>query len=336
MHKLIPVLLCAAVLLVCAATWADAGETVTTTQDAVIFTPWRVAGIILLGGVIGFLSGLFGVGGGFLLTPMLNIVFGIPMLVAVGSSLCQMIGTATTATMRHWKRSAVDAKLFFIMSGGMISGVMVGVEIGEALKGLGEVTVFSAPVPWSWLVPMCCFVVLLTIIGGWTLHESLSTRRKVASGDDAPERRGLFTRLPIPPMTQLDTTTGRAVSLPAVAYLGFGTGMLQGLLGVGGGVVIVPALIYWVGSRTRTAVGTSLLVIIVSSIAGTIRHGIAGNVHLGLVALMLISSTTGASLGAALGHRIKSHSLRMNFALVVLVALIVIVAKMLVRLRPLG
>lgn len=289
--------------------------------------------IILLGGAIGFLSGVFGVGGGFLMTPLLNIAFGVPMNIAIGSGLCQMIGTATTATLRHWKGSAVDVKLALIMLGGAIGGVEIGARLLEKLKHMGNLSIAGTEVEWVWLVPMSVFVVLLLIIGIGTLKESLSTHRTVKGGGKVVRRvgRGLFNRIPLPPMVHFAGTEGRRVPLIPVVYLGFAVGVTQGFLGLGGGVIIVPTLIYWVGCSTRVAVGTSLLLIVASSMAGTVSHALRDNVSLTLVVLLLTSSTIGAYLGAILHHRIKAYHVRLYFSFVLFAALAVIVVKMLAR-----
>lgn len=289
-------------------------------------------GVILLGAVVGFLSGLFGVGGGFLLTPMLSIAFGVAMPVAVGSSLCQMIGTGITATLRHWKESIVDVKLALILLGGTVGGVEIGAELLKTLEDIGTTTLFAKTVRWDWLVPMCAFIVLIAGIGVATLVESLAHRRAVSSGVPVARRvgRGLFNRVLFGPTAVLAGTEGRPVPLLVVVYLGFGVGVLQGFLGVGGGIIFVPALIYWLGCSTRMAVGTSLFVIVLSSIWGTVTHALDGNVSLRLVALILVSSTVGAAAGAAVHHRLQAHQIRLYFVPVLFAALAVIVVKMLV------
>lgn len=295
-------------------------------------------GVVLLGAVIGFLSGLFGVGGGFLLTPMLNIAFNIPMEIAVGSSLCQMIGTGTTATLRHWKESAVDVKLALVLLGGTVGGVVIGTEALESLGALGSTTLFGHSVEWAWLTAMCAFVVLMLVVGIGTLVESLRHRRAALSGQHVASRagRGLFNRVLFPPVAVFAGTEGRPVPLVVVVYIGFGVGVLQGFLGIGGGIVFLPALVYGLGCSTRSAVGTSLLVIVLSSVAGTVAHALHGNVDLGLVALILASSTLGAGFGAALHHRLKAHEVRLWFVPVLGVALVVIVLKMLAQFGAFG
>ena len=290
-----------------------------------------VFGIILLGGVVGFLSGLFGVGGGFLLVPMLNIAFGVPMNVAVGSSLCQMIGTATTATVRHWKESVVDVKLALILLGGTLGGVEIGTMLIQDLRKLGTAHVFGRDLDWGWLVWIGTFVVILAVIGAGTLVESWRHHRTVADGGTMPRRvgRGLFNRVNLPPIITCAGTEGKRVPLLLVIFLGFGVGVLKGFIGVGGGIIFMPTLIYWVGCSTRMAVGTSLIVVVLSSVAGTVSHALRGNVSLALVSLLLVSSTTGAYFGATFHHRLKPHHVRLYFSLVVLAVLVVILVHML-------
>lgn len=299
--------------------------------------PLLCAGIVLLGAVVGFLSGLFGVGGGFLVTPMLSIL-GVPMNVAIGSSLSQMIGTGTTATLRHWKESAVDVKLAVILLGGTVGGVEIGAEILQHLKDLGRITFFHHETEWVWFVPMCSFVVILLVVGVTTLVESLGAHRVISDGGTVPRRvgRGLLNRVHLPPMVTLAGTEGKPVSLLLLIYIGFVIGVTKGFLGLGGGILFVPVLIYWVGTSTRMAVGTSLLVVVLSSVSGTLSHGFRDNVSLELVMLILVSSTVGASLGAALHHRLKAHHVRLYFSFVLLAVLAVIAVKMLAEFGAFG
>ncbi|HUV39542.1 MAG TPA: sulfite exporter TauE/SafE family protein [Planctomycetota bacterium] len=301
------------------------------------FTPITVVCIILLGGAIGFLSGLFGVGGGFLLTPLLNIAFGIPFRIAVGSGLCAMIGTGTTAMLRHWKNSAVDVKLALIMLGGIIVGSNVGARLLVDLDLLGDVCVLGAAVPWAWLIPMGAFVVLLVVIGVGTFRESLATHRKTRRNETVQRRvgRGLFNRRQLPPMVRFAATEGKPTALLPIVYLALLVGLLNSFLGLGGGVIIVPALIYWVGSSTRLAGGTSLLLIVLSALSGTVSHALLGDVHLPLVLLLLVSSTAGASFGAVVHHRMKAHTIRLYLSYILFLALAIILVKILQRLNVL-
>lgn len=302
------------------------------------FTVFFISGVIVLGAVVGFLSGVFGVGGGFVLTPLLNIVFGVPINVAVGTSLCQMIGTGTTATLRHWKESTVDVKLAIILLGGTIGGVEIGAQCLALLQGIGATTLFGQSVGWMWLVTMGAFAVTLAVIGVGTLVESYGHHRAVTNGEAVARRvgRGFFNRALFPPLITLAGTEGRAVPLLVVVYFGFGVGVLKGFLGVGGGIVFLPALIYGLGCSTRAAVGTSLFVVVLSSVAGTFSHGFRGNVSLKLVALILISSTLGAAVGAAVHHRLKAHHVRLWFSLIILATLVIIVVNVLARFGAFG
>jgi uncharacterized membrane protein YfcA len=130
-------------------------------------------------------------------------------------------------------------------------------------------------------------------------------------------------------MIQLAGTEGKPVGLIPVVYVSVLIGIMSGFLGIGGGVVVVPILIYWLGTSTRVAVGTSLLLILINSLFGTVAHAVSGNVSLPLVALILVSSTAGASFGAAVHHRLRSHHIRLALAGVLFFAFVVIVIKML-------
>ena len=129
-------------------------------------------------------------------------------------------------------------------------------------------------------------------------------------------------------MTTFAGTEGAPAPLLAVIAIGFLVGVIKGFLGVGGGVLLMPALIYGVGCSTRMAVGTSLAVVVLSSVAGTVTHGVRGNVSLTLVSLILISSTTGAGVGALYHHKIKPHQVRLYFSFVLLATFIVIAATL--------
>jgi hypothetical protein len=260
------------------------------------------------------------------------------MNVAIGSSLSQMIGTGTTATLRHWKESAVDVKLAVILLGGTVGGVEIGAEILQHLKDLGRITFFHHEMEWVWFVPMCSFVVILLVVGVTTLVESLGAHRVISDGGTVPRRvgRGLLNRVHLPPMVTLAGTEGKPVSLLLLIYIGFVIGVTKGFLGLGGGILFVPVLIYWVGTSTRMAVGTSLLVVVLSSVSGTLSHGFRDNVSLELVMLILVSSTVGASLGAALHHRLKAHHVRLYFSFVLLAVLAVIAVKMLAEFGAFG
>ena len=295
-------------------------------------------GIIVLGGVVGFLSGLFGVGGGFLLTPMLNIVFSVPMKIAIGSDLAQMIGTATTGAMRHRKEASIDVKLSLIMLGGTAAGVELGEQILQNLKLMGDVTLLGQVVKLVWLVPMLLYMVLLAIMGVSVFIESARASR-IAAGGGTPQRRvgrGFFSRIHLPPMVRLEGTEGRTVPLFIIVYVAFAVGVLTGFMGIGGGIVYVPVLIYGIGCSTRMAIGTSLLVVLAGATFGTIQHALHYSVSLRLVMFIMVPGTIGACFGASLHHRLKPYHLRLYLSLLFFGALGVILLKMLHKFGAFG
>jgi uncharacterized membrane protein YfcA len=273
---------------------------------------------VLLGLVVGYLSGLFGVGGGFMLTPLLNSLFGIPFDIAVGSGLCQMIGASTTAVLRYRQNRAVDFKLAITMLGGALVGVVAGARLIHVLRSLGAVRLAERPVPVLQAAMDTLFIALLA----WIAVTIFIEERRRRERETAPVTRGL--RRILPPHTG-PGPHGRfavaglcAISTPGLAYLGLVVGLLTGMLGVGGGVILIPLLIYGLDVPTAIAIGTSLVLILFSAVAGTLAHALHGTVNLPISLAMLIGSTCGAQLGALTAPRIHGERLRRWFAVIVL------------------
>ncbi|MCA1596278.1 MAG: sulfite exporter TauE/SafE family protein [Chloroflexi bacterium] len=271
------------------------------------------AGLALLGLAVGLAAGMFGVGGGFLLTPMLNALFGVPMDVAVGTGLCQMIGTAVAAYRRHQRLKQGEVKIDWIMMAGALLGVQLGAGVVAALAGRSGILLLGRHVSalkfWLSLV----YIVLLLSVGLWMLHDARVRRGEVALG------QGLLTRLPLPPYAWLPMSH-RRVSVLALSFIGLFLGFLSGLIGIGGGVVLMPILIYGIGMNIRTAAGTGILLLVATSISGTVTHARMGHVHLGLAMVLLAGSTIGAPIGATLTSRIEGYRLRGLFAGLVFLA----------------
>jgi uncharacterized membrane protein YfcA len=288
-----------------------------------------------LGLVVGFMAGLFGVGGGFLLTPMLNIVFGVPYNVAVGSDLAQMLGMSTAATTRHGRIGNIDYRLGFFMIVGTASGVEVGASVLEVLKKAGAVTINHAQVPVMNLVMSLIYMALLVWIGTMVLRESRKALAAVrAGGEDKIEKTWLVARLStirLWPMISLPRSGIASISLWVILGVGFATGVLAGLLGVGGGFIRMPALVYIIGCPTAIAVGTDLFEIMFSSAYGAFTHGMKGNVNLVIVLGLLVGSTIGSQIGASLTRRLGGPRLRMAFAYIAYVATIMVAVKLITK-----
>ena len=263
--------------------------------------------LALVGLVVGFVAGMFGVGGGFLLTPILLYGFHIPPAVAVGSSLCQQIGTSLTAFLRYRRQKLGEPKIDLLLLGGSLVGVDAG---GRVLQWLGG---------RAGLVVNALFTVLLFWIAGFVFTE---TRR--ADRDSGPKRAPFLASLRIPPYVALPSAGVASTSALILAYLGLVLGFLSGVMGVGGGVLLMPVLLYGYGLPARTAAGTGILVLLATVSWGTWRAASIGNVSLPLAMALLMGSSIGALLGARTTARLSNRTLRLCFAgLVFLTALAV-------------
>jgi uncharacterized membrane protein YfcA len=268
--------------------------------------PPLLVALAAFGLLVGVLTGLFGVGGGFLVVPMLNLLFGIEWNIAIGSSLAFTIGTGAGGAARHARLGNVEPRATLIIGSAAVVGAVAGATLLQYLKTvLGR----SGSEGFNLLVESLFIALLLVtayVVG----------RR---AGD---ERKGptLLQRLPLGPRTDLRRGGPAGVSLTGLCLVGLAVGVLTGLLGVGGGVLLVPILILVVGLRPHQAVGTSLGVVLFGSIAGTIKHGMVGNVSLALAMPLLVGSSVGIQIGAWVCERLHGRRLRQYFAIIVLVA----------------
>lgn len=252
--------------------------------------PVYLAGI---GFIVGILGGFFGVGGGFLAGPML-LIFGMPGHMVPGTDLAHMTGKSIVATRRHRALGHVDTKLGLIMVAGTVIGVELGAQLIEALKRAGSVDRALG----------LAYMVTLLSVSGFVAWESFRAIRMTSTETiDVREAVGFqgFTkrvqRVTLPPMISLPGSGVESISFWVVLGVGMLTGVLAGFLGVGGGFIRMPALVYVIGVPTHVAVGTDLFEIVISSGYGALTHGVKGNVDI-LVALVM---HTGAAVGAQIG-----------------------------------
>jgi uncharacterized protein len=265
--------------------------------------------IVLLGALVGVLSGMFGVGGGFLTTPLL-IFYGIPPAVAVASAANQITGASVSGALAHWRRGGVDIKLGgFLVLGGM-AGSSVGSFIFKAMKQLGQID----------LMISLFYVVFLGSIGTLMLREAIATIRRSKSGEarPTPKKRhdGLAYRLPWKVRFHKSKIY---ISALAPIGLGFVVGMLTAIMGVGGGFILVPAMIYLLGVPTNVVVGTSLFQIVFTTAITTVLQSVqTQSVDIVLAILLLIGGVVGAQFGAQIAQKMKSEQLRLMLALLVL------------------
>ena len=256
----------------------------------VTVNPLLLAG---LGFLVGILGGFFGVGGGFIAGPLM-FWMGVPMNFVVGTDLAHMTGKSIVAARRHRALGHVDIKLGLVMVVGTVVGVEGGARVIEALKGAGVVD----------LVVGISYVLILVTISLFTAWESLGALRMVSTDQlDAREAvgfQGVRRRvhgIRLAPIISLPGSGIESISLWVVLMVGLFTGFLAATLGVGGGFVRVPMLVYALGVPTHVAVGTDLFEIVISAGFGTLTHAVKGNVDV----LMALTMHTGAALGAQIG-----------------------------------
>ena len=263
--------------------------------------------IVALGALVGVLSGLFGVGGGFLTTPLL-IFYGIPPTVAVASATTQITGSSVSGAIAHWRRGGVDLKMGLVMIGGGVLGSLAGAALFRLLQTSGQVDV----------VVGFLYVLLLGSIGLLMLKDALVALGWIAAGEAKAKPRHNRWVASLPLRARF-AASGLYISPLAPALLGFGAGMLTVLLGVGGGFILVPAMIYLLRMAARVVVGTSLLMILaVSAVTTLIQAMTSGAVDIVLAGLLLIGGVVGAQYGAVLATRLKPDLLRFALALIIL------------------
>ena len=272
--------------------------------------------LIGLGCIVGFLSGLFGIGGGPLLTPILDIFFGIRLEICIGSNLSRTVGTSFSAMLRYWQFGDVDLKLALMVIGGNFCGIELGIQLLDQLRQLGDFNLGTRPISAFQFYLRWLFLGLLITVAALIIIESLRSRNQTAAEQ---QKVGFFRRLSIPPYVAFPTSGIQRISLLAVVYSSLLIGILTGLLGIGGGVIWVPLLIYGYGAKTHLAIGTSLLIVFFSATYGTVSYALRGNVDLPLVALLTIGATICAQFGAMMARRFEGRSIRLYFALIVLI-----------------
>lgn len=260
-----------------------------------------------LGGVVGVLSGMFGVGGGFLMTPLLFFI-GIPPAVAVATEANQIVASSFSGALAHFKRRTVDFKMGLVLMLGGLLGAALGVLLFNYLKSLGQVD----------LLVRLCYVVFLGIIGGLMFIESLHTLLKSRGSGSVRKRRdrNLVHSLPFKVRFR---TSGLYISAIPPFVVGIFVGILSAIMGVGGGFIMVPAMIYILGMPTKVVVGTSLFQIIFVTAFTTLLHATTNyTVDMVLAVLLLVGGVIGAQVGTQLGTRLKAEQLRILLAFMVL------------------
>jgi uncharacterized membrane protein YfcA len=281
--------------------------------------------LAFVGLFIGYFAGMFGVGGGFLLTPILMNVFGVPAPVAVGSALCQKCGTSISSFLKYRSMGKGEPRIDVIMLGGSLMGVDAGTRLLTYLTGLGKWSIGRhMGIPAVQVVLDVAFIVLLSLTAAYTFQDAWRARsRKIPRGDTTIPGP-MVTKIRIPPYIDLPNVQLSQVSVPMLSYLGFGLGAASGLMGIGGGVLFMPILLYGIGLSVRNAAGTGVLLLFVTVAAGTIEQSLDGYVSLRLALAILIGSSVGAQLGALTTYYLPNRTLRLFFAFLVLDTVVMI------------
>lgn len=266
--------------------------------------------ILGMGGAVGFLSGMFGVGGGFLMTPLL-IFSGIPPAIAVATEANQIVASSFSGALVHFRRRSVDVKLGFVLLAGGLIGSLLGVEVFRLLRALGQLD----------LIISLLYVGFLGIVGGLMLIESLNAIRRSSKGQAATVRKpGQHTWIHGLPLKTRFKRSKLYLSVIPVMVLGALVGVLAAIMGVGGGFIMVPAMIYLLRVPTNVVIGTSLFQIVFVTAFTTILHSTTNQtVDVILALLLMIGGVIGAQFGARAGHKLRGEQLRALLALLVLV-----------------
>jgi hypothetical protein len=264
--------------------------------------------ILGLGGMVGFLSGLFGVGGGFLTTPFL-IFIGIPAPVAVATEANQIVASSVSGALAHWRRGNVDFSMGLTLLAGGVAGSVVGVWVFTLLRSLGQID----------LVIRLSFVVFLGIVGLLMLFESLRAMRSRPAAGHRPVHSQKRTWRDVLPFKVHYRRSRLYISALLPLAVGFFVGVLAAVMGVGGGFIMVPAMIYLLGMPTAVVVGTSLFQIVFVTANVTVLQAVTNQtVDVVLALLLLLGGVIGAQFGARAGAKLRGDQLRVLLALLVL------------------
>ena len=262
-----------------------------------------------LGGIVGFLSGMFGVGGGFLITPLLLFI-GVPSAVAVATGANQVVASSVSGVMAQLRRKAVDFRMGAVLTAGGFAGAALGAVVFDWMARQGQVDLFV----------QLSYVLFLGLVGAMMLQESLRTMWRARRAGAQPVRRAhVHSWVHGMPLKVKFRTSGLYISVIPPLLVGALVGLLSAIMGVGGGFIMVPAMIYLLGMPTRVVVGTSLFQIIFVTAFTTLMHALNHHsVDILLALLLIVGGVTGAQIGVRVGIRLKAEQMRILLALLVL------------------
>lgn len=280
--------------------------------------------ILLLGTLVGFLSGVFGVGGGFLTTPFL-IFMGLPPAIAVGTQANQLVAASLSGVLGHWKRGNVDFKMGLVMFAGSLTGSMIGVVIFRILQHLGQID----------LVISFLYIGLLGTMGIMMLVEStMAVLKKGKEGGSKKASSRLYHHplLLALPYKMRFPRSKIYVSALIPAGIGFIGGLMVSIMGIGGGFLLVPAMIYILGMPTLLVAGTSLFQICLTTMIATMMHAIASHtVDLVLASMLIVGGVIGVQLGVRVARRLKGAYARVILSLLLLMVSFHLVGELFIK-----
>ncbi len=281
--------------------------------------------LVVIGFLVGIMGGFFGVGGGFLAGPFMFWV-GVPMHFVVGTDLAHMTGKSIVAFKRHRALGHVDIKLGLVMICGTMIGVEIGAQIIELLEAHESVD----------LVIGMIYIFILLLVSAFTAYEAIKSLRMIAAEKmdvkDVMGFKGVARRvysIRIPPMISFPKSGIESISLWSVIGVGIFTGVLAGMLGVGGGFIRMPMLVYFLGIPTHVAVGTDLFEIIFSAGYGTLTHAIKGNVDIIMALVMQTGAAIGAQIGAVSTQYFSGPRIRLFFSFLPLIGALMVLLRLL-------
>ncbi len=265
--------------------------------------------VLGMGAAVGFISGMFGVGGGFLMTPLL-IFIGIPPAVAVASQAAQITASSSSSAFAYWRKRALDEKLALVLVLSGIFGTILGVWTFNALRRAGQLE----------LTINLSYVTLMSLIGSFMLFEALRAmsrrRRGRAALKRKPGNHGWYQKLPL---RMRFPRSGIYVSVIPLVALGSFIGFSGSILGIGGGFMVIPALIYLFRVPTDMVVGTSILQLLFTMLVTTVLHALTnGSVDIVLALILIVGGVIGAQFGARMGQSLRGEQFRLLLALLVL------------------
>ena len=281
----------------------------------------------MLGFFVGVLTSLFGAGGGFIVTPALNIFLGLPMNLAVGTSACQVLGASSFSLYHRLDRRLMGIRVALFAGIGIPVGAFLGTWLVQLMKKIGDWQLWGKNIdPVNFLL-LAIFAVFLLLIGGWLIFDNFYLRRN--NDGDESNHVGILARFKIRPLFKFRSIPAGEFSVPVLIGLGLFTGFLSGLLGIGGGVIMMPMLFYMVGQETKFATQTSTMLVLLSGAFSTIFHAMDKNINYPLALVLIAGAFFGAKLGSIIHDRISAKSIRKYFAFVVLGAWLMVVIKLL-------